>query len=67
MGSYWISVNQKNAPGRQKKNQNFCSFIFSPTESGWLIDILVNVNTKEPLPKLTLMELIFLKKKSAEA
>lgn len=53
--------------GERKNHQNFCSLVFSPTQSGWLIDIRMNVNTKAPLPKLTLMELIFLKNNSAEA
>lgn len=47
--------------GERKTHQNFCSLVFSPTQSGWLIDILMNVNTKAPLPKLTLIELISLK------
>ena len=42
--------------GKWKNHQNFCSLLFLPTPSGWLIDILMNVNTEAPLPKLTLIE-----------
>lgn len=65
--SYWISVRQNNQEEKKKNSRRFFFLNFLATHNGRMIDIHINFNTKAPILRLTLMELIFLQHNWAEA